>query len=90
MIKDRDSLRPARVIRPTDLGGTVQLLCEDEGGLLSVYFETGQFENFLSYLYKSGLELGGLLIQFDRERVFVPQRGKVFNRQPARRKALFA
>jgi hypothetical protein len=90
MIKDHECLRPAQVIRPIDLGGTVQLLCEDEGGLLSVYFEAGQFENFLNYLYKSRIELGGLLIQFDRDRVFVPRRGKVFNRQAVRRKALFA
>ncbi len=90
MIKDCDSLRTAHVIRPVDLGRTVQLLCSDDGGLLSVYFETGQFEVFLTYIYKADLELGGLLIQFDGDRVLIPQSGKLFSRRPARHKAILA
>jgi hypothetical protein len=90
MLPDRDTLQTARVIRPIDNGCQVQLLCSDDFGLLSVYFDPGQFEVFLNYLYKANLDLGGLLIAFDRDRVLIPQRGKFFNRLPARQKAFFA
>jgi hypothetical protein len=90
MAGERPNLQTVHIIRPIDNGSRVQLLCSDDRGLLSVYFDPGQFEIFLTYLYKANLELGGLLIQFDKDRVLVPQSGRFFYRLPARQKAFLA
>ncbi len=90
MLIDQDSLQTARVIRPIDHGDFVQLLCSDERGLLSVYFEIAQFEVFLNYLYKANMEVGGLQIKFDHDRVCIFQSSKFFNRRSAFQKALSA
>jgi hypothetical protein len=90
MLIRRSCLQSARIVRPIYHGDFVQLICSDTRGLLSVYFENAQFDIFLTYLYKTNLDIYGLLIEFDRDRVFLPLRGKIFNRRPALRKALSA
>ena len=90
MLIDQDRLQIASVIRPIDHGDFVQLLCSDERGLLSVYFEIAQFEVFINYLYKANMEVGGLLIKFDHDHVLICQSGKFFNRRHVLQKALHA
>ena len=68
----------AKVIRATDLGATVQLLCADDGGLSSVYLEHKPFSLFYEAIHKAGLELNGLQIQYDRDRVHVPSLDKTW------------
>ena len=87
---ERDDLQKACVVRPIDKGDVIQLLCSDDRGLLSVYFDPGQFEIFLNYLYTVSLDLEGLHIQFDKDRVFVPRCGKCFNRKLARQRPIFS
>ncbi|GEM_PF-3391909 len=87
-MQERDDLQKASVVRPIDNGNVVQLLCSDDRGLLSVYFDHGQFEVFLNYLYAVSLDLEGLHIQFDKDHVFVPRCGKCFNRRLSRQKVL--
>ncbi|MDD5701813.1 MAG: hypothetical protein PHU23_07150 [Dehalococcoidales bacterium] len=70
-----ETLRSARVIRFLNNGSYIQLLCSDERGLLSVYFEPEKFGRFYKKLCKAGLALSGLLIRFNRYLVNVPSLG---------------
>ncbi len=65
-----------KVVKSIDHGTNVQLLCADERGLQSVYFEPKSFESFRRLLEKTGLELNGLQLEFNRELVNIPSLGK--------------
>ena len=69
-------MQTVKVVRAFTHGTNVQLLCADERGLLSVYFEYKRFNLFLRSLQKTGLALNGLSISFDRNTVRVPVLGK--------------
>ena len=62
-------MRAAQVVRFIDQGNNVQVLCADNGGLLSVYFEHLPFISFYRLIRKAGLKLAGLQIEFNRESV---------------------
>ena len=64
-------MQTAKVIRATDLGTPVQLLCTDDGGLSSVYLEHKPFSLFYKTILKARPKLKGLQIRYDRERVQV-------------------
>ncbi len=83
LLRDGDGreLRRAKVIKAIDHGARVQLLCEDDGGLLSVYLDQGPFEAFERVLGKAGMELKGALIGFDEEVVQLAFCGKRLNRK---------
>ena len=68
----------AKVIRVNDLGNTIQLLCVDDSGLSSVYFEYEPFRLLYKAIQKAGLKLKGLQIRYERDRVYVPSLGKTW------------
>jgi hypothetical protein len=71
-------MQTAQVVRATDHGTIVQLLCAADRGLLSVYFEHKPFSLLYKAIQKAGLELKGLQIRYDRDRVHVPALGKTW------------
>ena len=71
-------MQTAQVVRATDHGTIVQLLCADERGILSVYLEHKPFSLLHSAIQKAGLKLKGLQIRYDRGRVHVPALGKTW------------
>ena len=74
----------AKVLRAIDHGSNVQLLCLDEGGLLSIYLDPQPFSLFIRGLRRAGVELVGALIGYDRETIMVANLGKVFRLRSAR------
>jgi len=77
-LKNEGRMQIAQVVRATDHGTIVQILCVDDGGLLSVYFEHKPFSLFYKAIQKAGLKLKGLQIRYDRDRVYVPSLGKTW------------
>ena len=71
-------MQTAQVVRAIDQGTIVQLLCADDWGLLSVYFEHKPFNLFHKAIQKAGLKLEGLHIRYDRDRVHVLALGKTW------------
>ncbi len=71
-------MQTAKIVRATDHGTIVQLLCADDLGLLSVYFEHKPFSLLCKAIQKAGLELEGLQIRCDRDRVHVLALGKTW------------
>jgi hypothetical protein len=69
-------IQTARVIQVIDHGTIFQLLCADERGLLSVYFDIKPFNNFQKTLNKAGLTLKGLEIKFNLETVYILSKSK--------------
>ena len=69
-------MHTAKVVKVINHGTNVQLLCSDERGLLSVYFEYKPFSLFIRSLQKAGLKLNSLLIDFNQDIVRVPALGK--------------
>ena len=69
-------MHAAKIIRFFNHSNNVQLLCEDERGLLSVYFKHEHFGRFFRALHKAGLKLNGLPIKFNHEVVRIPALGK--------------
>ncbi len=70
-MKNQDALQMARVVRVFNHGTNVQLLCIDEWGLISVYFEQQNFNLFNKVIHRLGLSLKGLSIWFNRDIVQV-------------------
>jgi hypothetical protein len=68
-------MQTGKIIRIFDLGNKIQILCTDERGLLSVYFERKPFNSFFKAVKKAGLKLNGLLISFNRDYIQVPALG---------------
>ncbi len=68
-------LQRARVLQAKDLGGKVQLICQDEFGLLSAYLDYEPFCLFTRILCQAGLQLKGALIEFNRDLVRVSMPG---------------
>lgn len=71
-------MQTGKVVRTIDNGLNMQVLCADERGLLSVYFEHKLFSMFTRFVQKSGLKLCGLQIEFNRQMVHVPALRKNF------------
>lgn len=69
-------MQTAKVVRAIDHGTFIQLLCADDRGLLSVYFDHKPFGLFCKTIQKAGLKLKGLRIKYDRNIVRVPALGK--------------
>jgi hypothetical protein len=76
LISNAEKMQTAKVVRIFDHGSNIQVLCADEWGLLSVYFEHQPFHLFNKLVHKAGLKLNGLQIQFNRDMVRVPALGK--------------
>ena len=75
-MKNGGTMKTANAVRAIDHGTVIQLLCADEGGLLSVYFSRKRFGLFYEKIHKAGLKLNGLQIKYDGDRVHVPALGK--------------
>lgn len=71
-MKDYVALQSAKVVRAIHNGTNIQLLCSDERGLLSVYFEPAPFTSFYKLLRRSHLKLADLPVEFNREIIRVP------------------
>jgi hypothetical protein len=80
-------MRSARVIQAIDHGSIVQVLCADERGLLSIYFDNKPFNNFMKILKKAGLTLKALEIKFDLETVSITSKRKTVQICRTREKA---
>lgn len=65
-------MQTGKIVKVLDHGSNVQLLCADERGLLSVYFEQKFYGSFSKAVKKAGLTPNGLLINFDKRVVGVP------------------
>jgi hypothetical protein len=81
-------MQTGKVIRVIYHEQNVQVLCADERGLLSVYFEQTPFISFYKLVRKAGLKLAGLQIEFNREMVRVPALGKTYRVSSMPRKHL--
>jgi hypothetical protein len=82
------TMREAKVVRAIAHGTNVQVLCTDERGLLSVYFEHKPFVSFYKLIKNAGLKFTGLQIEFNREIVRIPSIGKTGKVCLTRRKTL--
>ena len=71
-------MRTGNIIRIFKHGNNVQVMCSDDRGLLSVYFEHGHFISFCRVIKEAGLKLNGLLIKFDRDIIKVPVLGRLW------------
>ena len=69
-------METGKIVRIFNHGYNMQVLCEDDQRLLSIYFEYEHFSSFCKKINKAGLKLNGLLINFDRNIVTVPSLGK--------------
>jgi hypothetical protein len=68
-------MQTGHIIRILDYGPKIQILCADERGLLSVYFEPEPFKRFFRAIQRAGLKLSGLLIHFNRDAITIPALG---------------
>ncbi len=68
-------MKTGKIVKIFNNVNNIQVMCADEGGLLSVYFGCDQFLSFQKAIKKAGLKLNGLLINFDRYTVNVPAMG---------------
>jgi hypothetical protein len=65
-------MQAGKIVKIIDCGTKMQVLCTDERGLLSVYFENSLFNSFYQTIRKAGLNPEGLQIVFDRNIVQIP------------------
>jgi hypothetical protein len=82
------AMQEAKVVRAIAHTTNVQVLCTDERGLLSVYFEPKPFVSFYKMVKNAGLKFAGLQIEFNREMVRIPSIGKTGKVCFTRRKTL--
>jgi hypothetical protein len=85
---NENTLQTGKVVSVMNHGTIVQLLCSDDRGLLSVYFDLKPFEIFQSIVKKAGLSLKGLEIKFNMEMVNITIDGKTVRTCPTRKKAI--
>ncbi len=83
-------MQTATVVRIITHTNNVQLLCSDDRGLLSVYFEQMPFISFYRLIKKAGLKLAGLKIEFNHDMVWVPAIGKTCEVSASRRRSLWS
>jgi hypothetical protein len=76
-MKGSRTMKTANVVRAIDHGTFIQLLCADEGGLLSVYLSRKRFGLLCEKIHRAGLKLHSLPIKYDRDIVHVPTLGKI-------------
>lgn len=81
-------MQEGKVVRIITHRSNVQVLCADERGLLSVYFDQAPFISFYKLIKKAGLKLAGLQIEFNREMVRIPSIGKTGKICSTRQKTL--
>ena len=81
-------MQEGKVVRIITHPSNVQVLCADERGLLSVYFDQVPFISFYKLIKKAGLKLAGLQIEFNREEVRIPAIGKTGKICSTRQKTL--
>jgi hypothetical protein len=81
-VENDEILRSASVVRFINHGTNIQLLCSDERGLLSVYLSPKTFSSFYKKVHKSGLQLAGLIVKFNRDLLGVPALGNRRNSFP--------
>ncbi len=81
-------MQKAKVIQVMVHSTNVQLLCADERGLLSVYFEHQPFSLFNKVIHEAGLTLKGLQIEFNRSIVHVTVLHKTWNLSSSRKIAI--
>ena len=65
-------MQAGEIVRIIDRGDSIQVLCHDNGNLLSVYFEYTPFVSFYRLTRKAGLKLAGLPIEFNRQMIRIP------------------
>jgi hypothetical protein len=80
------AIQEAKIVRAIDHQTNVQVLCTDERGLVSVYFEHKPFCSFYKLIQNAGLNFAGLQIEFNREMVRIPSIGKAGRVCSTRRK----
>jgi hypothetical protein len=85
---NNDTLQSGKIVRVIDHGPIVQILCSDDRGLLSVYFDKKPFELFQNIIKKVGLTMKGLEIEFDMEKVNITVNGKTIRTCHTRKKAV--
>jgi hypothetical protein len=71
-------MHSAKVVKVTNLGATVQLLCVNNNGLSSVYLEYEPFSLLRKAIRKAGVAFQGLQVRYDRNRLHVPSLGKTW------------
>jgi hypothetical protein len=81
-------MQSGKIVRIIDHGTIVQILCSDERGLLSVYFDNKPFEIFKKVVKKAGLAMNGLEIEFNMETVNIITRGKKLRTCPTRKNSI--
>lgn len=69
-------MQTASVVQAIDHGIYIQVLCADDRGLLSIYFDHGPFELFSRRICRAGLKLKGLQIKHGGNIVYVPALGR--------------
>jgi hypothetical protein len=69
-------MQTGQIIRIFNHGTKMQMLCADERGLVSVYFDRKPFYSFFRAIKRAGLKLNGLQINFDRNAIRVPALSK--------------
>jgi hypothetical protein len=89
-MENRVMMQEGKIVRVIDHTTNVQVICTDERGLLSVYFEHKPFVSFYKLIQNAGLKLAGLQIEFDREMVYIPSIGKAARVCSTKRKTLRA
>ncbi len=68
-------MKTGKIVKIFNNINNIQVMCADDRGLLSVYFDRDHFLSFHKAIRKTGLKLNGLLINFDRHTVNVPALG---------------
>lgn len=81
-----NNLHTGKVVKVMNHGKIVQLLCSDDRGLLSVYFDIKPFEIFQNVVKKAGLSIKNLEIEFNAEMVNITLKGKTLRTCPTRNK----
>jgi hypothetical protein len=82
------TMQSGKIVRVIDHGTIVQILCSDERGLLSVYFDNKPFSNFQKVIKKAGHSLYGLEIEFNTESVRVITKNNNTRICPTRNKSI--
>jgi hypothetical protein len=89
-LKNEETMQTAQVIRATDHGTIIQLLCIDGLELISVYFEHEPYSLLCKAIQKAGLKLEGLQIRYDRHRVHVLALGKTWMTHTAQKERMLS
>jgi len=81
-------MQSAQIVRIIAHETNVQVLCSDEQGLISVYFDQAPFISFYKLIKKSKLKISGLRIEFNHDWVHISALGKTCRTRLIRRNPL--